>query len=185
MGRNSRRNIRMFYEMCGTNSLQNVVIVTTMWDKVTEKEGSQREEELKSEDDLFKPWMDGGQATMMRHERTTDNANKVINHLLAKDATNTQITYELVEEKKTLIETAAGRELHNDINEFIESSKKNIESLQVDIQRQFADVQRQFAEEKKKMARLTKELEELKRGMVVTISTLIGPRYVSLTNAYI
>ena len=28
------------------------------------------------------------------------------------------VVYELVEEKKTLIETAAGRELHNDINGF-------------------------------------------------------------------
>ena len=176
----------MFYEMCGANSLQNVVIVTTMWDKVTEKEGSQHEEELKSEDGLFKSWMDAGQATMMRHERTANTANKVVNHFLAKDATKPRIIYELVEEQKTLIETAAGRELHNEINGFIESSQKNIESLAADVQKQFADVQKELAEESKKMARLSKELEELKRGVVVaSISTLIGPWCVSLTNTYI
>ena len=185
MGGNSRRNLRMFHELCGTDSLQNVVIVTTMWDRLTtQEEGLQREEELKSSDNLFKPWMDG-QAVMMRHKRTTETANEVMNYLLKKGATRTRITHELVEEEKTLVETAAGRELNNQIDELIKSHEKNMNSLNADVRRELEDVQRELGEEKKKMARLSKDLEELKQGMVVAISTLIGPRYVLLTYTYI
>ena len=67
----------MFRKLCGTDSLKNVVIITTMWDKITPGEGSQREQELTSSDNLFKPLLDGG-AIMMRHERTAESATKVI-----------------------------------------------------------------------------------------------------------
>ena len=91
----------MFHKVCGPDSLQKVVIVTTMWDKVTPEEGSRREDELRSKNNLFKPWLDG-KAIMMRHERTTETANKIISYLLAKGTTSTRIAHELVKEKKKL-----------------------------------------------------------------------------------
>jgi len=73
----------MFQKLCGQDAMKNVVIVTTMWDKVAEDEGRRREQELKEKDSLFKPLLDGG-ATMMHHERTVESATKVINYLLEK-----------------------------------------------------------------------------------------------------
>ena len=83
VGGTSQRNLRMFRKLCGTDSLKNVVIVTTMWDKVTPEEGLQREQELMASDYLFKRLLNGG-AIMMRHYRTPESANKVISHLLGE-----------------------------------------------------------------------------------------------------
>jgi len=94
--------------------MKNVVIVTTMWDKVTSDEGPRREQELKENDSLFKPLVACG-AEMMRHERTAESATKVVNYLLEKNPTTTQIVREIAEEKKALVDTEAGAELQDEI----------------------------------------------------------------------
>ena len=177
MGGNSRRNLHMFHKLCGSKSLQNVIIITTMWDKVTLEEGSQREQELMSSNKLFKPWLEG-KAIMMRHERTTRTANEALSLLLAKGATSTQIAHELIKEEKTLEETAAGRELYSEINELMKKHEREMESLKTDLRREFAEERRIMDQ---RMAKLLKELNELKRG--ITIVQIAG--YVSLTNTTI
>ena len=72
----------MFRRLCGT-SLKKVVILTTMWDEVTLEEGSQHEQELMESKDMFKPLLDGGAITI-RHTRTAESANKVVDHLLGR-----------------------------------------------------------------------------------------------------
>ena len=173
VGGASRRNLRLFRKLCGADSLKNVVIITTMWDKVTSEEGPRREQELKSSDTLFKPLVDGG-AIMMRHERTTETANKVISHLLGKNSTTIQIVRELVEEEKTLETTAAGGELHNDIEELMKKHKEEMESFKAEMKRV---AQAELAEERQKMnhklAKLMTELDELKRGITKPIARCV------------
>ena len=136
-----------------------------MWDKVTPEEGLQRERELKSDDSPFKPLLDEG-ASMMRHERTAESATKVINHLLGKSPTTTQIVRELLQEKKTLEETAAGTELHSDIHALLKRHESEMESLKNELKR---ESESRLAEERRRtekiMAELLKELDELKRGI--------------------
>ncbi|KAL4063994.1 P-loop containing nucleoside triphosphate hydrolase protein [Scleroderma yunnanense] len=170
VGGTSKRNLRMFRKLCGDDSLKNVVIVTTMWDKVTEAEGIRREQELKSSSDLFKPLVDEG-AVMMRHDRTPQSAAHVIKYLLGKSATTTQIVRELAEERKALENTAAE----------MESLKVELESLKAEIHqmrrgpteerrktKQEMEIN-EVAEERQQMARmmgkLSKELDDLKRGI--------------------
>jgi len=179
VGGTSQRNLRMFRKLCGTDSLKNVVIVTTMWDKVTPEEGSRREQELMSSNNLFKPLLDGG-ATMMRYGRTAESATKVINHLLGKKATTTQIVREMMQETKTLEETAAGGELRSEIEVLLKGHKEDMELLKAEL-REMA--QRELAEERQRMDQkldvLLKELDELKRGITVPIT-----KCVSLKNMY-
>ena len=158
----------MFRKLCGNKFLNNVVIVTTMWDKVSPEEGSQREQELKSGKNLFKPLLDGG-AIMIRHDRTPKTASSVINHLLKKDATITQIVHELVEEKKALAETDAGTELNNDIQTLIKQHKEEMESFK-------ADMERATHAEFHKLARLMTEVDELKRGITRSITWCVSWR---------
>ena len=150
-----------------------------MWDKVTSEEGSRREQELMTAKNLFKPLLDGG-AIMMRHERTPESANKVINHLLGKSATTAQIVREILQEKKTLETTAAGDELHSDIEELMKKHKQEMESFKAEMKRM---AESELAEERQKMnlklAKLMTELDELKRGITAPIV-----RCVSLTNMY-
>ena len=166
VGGTSQRNLRMFRKLCGTDSLKNVVIVTTMWDKVTPEEGLEREQELLSSDNLFKPLLDG-EAIMMRHERTTESATKVINHLLGKKATTTQIVREIMQETKKLEETAAGGELHSEIEALLKRYKEEMETLTAELEA----VREDPAEERQRMeqviATLLNQLNELRRGINV------------------
>jgi len=165
VGGTSQRNLRMFRKLCGTDSLKNVAIVTTMWDQVTPEEGSRLEQELRSNDSPFKPLLDDG-ATMMRHERAAESATKVINYLLGKSPTTTQIVRELLQEKKTLEETAAGTELLSDIQALLKRHDAEMESLRTEM---MEELERGLAEERRRieqhMVKLLKELDELKQGI--------------------
>jgi len=109
----------------------NVVIVTTMWDKVTPEEGSRREIELAFRKDLFKPLLTGG-AKMARY-KNRESALRVLNYLLGKNSTTLQIVHELVEEKKVLVDTAAGKELQADIRHLMKRRMKEIQDLEEEI----------------------------------------------------
>ena len=43
------RNLRMFKNLCGTESYKNVVVLTTSWDLVSKELGQKREAQLKSQ----------------------------------------------------------------------------------------------------------------------------------------
>ena len=121
--------MRMFRKLFGDDSMKSVVILTTMWDNVTEEEGEIRERQLKSSDDAFKPLLDNG-ATMMRHDRTLESADKVINYLLEKDTTAIpQISREMFEENKSIKDTAAGTELRREAREIMKRHKQELEEL--------------------------------------------------------
>ncbi|EMD41350.1 hypothetical protein CERSUDRAFT_78997 [Gelatoporia subvermispora B] len=78
----SRRNLRMFQKLCGSKSLRNVVIVTTMWDTVSEELGAQRERELMT--DTFKALLDEG-AEMKRFNNGITSAREIISYILFHD----------------------------------------------------------------------------------------------------
>ena len=139
--------------------MKNVIVVTTMWDKITPEEGLKREQELMSSGALFKPLLDGG-AMMMRHDRTAKSATNVINHLLGKSATATQIVPELVNIEKTLKVIAAGTEL-SDVQSLLNRHKAEMETLKAEIQLHMGG---ELEEERRKMEqsmnKLSKEFDE-------------------------
>ncbi|KAL4063983.1 hypothetical protein V8B97DRAFT_1904501 [Scleroderma yunnanense] len=171
VGRTSQRNLRMFRKLCGDESLKNVVIITTMWDMITLEDGLRHEQELMSNDNLFKPLLDKG-AIMMRHDRTPKSATNVIDYLLGKDATTIQIVVEIVEQGKALQDTAAGTELHSEIRELMRKHREEVESMEAEIKGMDQEGQREFTEERQRtegtMAKLLMELDELKRGLTGT-----------------
>ena len=111
----------------------------------------------------------------MRHERTAESATKVINHLLGKKATTTQIVREIVEETKTLEQTAAGGELHSEIEALLKRHKEDMELMKAELR---GMAQRVLEEERQRMdqelERLLKELDELKRGITVPIGKCVS-----------
>ncbi|KAL4064100.1 P-loop containing nucleoside triphosphate hydrolase protein [Scleroderma yunnanense] len=118
VGGTSQRNLRMFRKLCGDESMKNVVIVTTMWDKVSPEEGVQREEELKTSNSLFKPLLDKG-AIMMRHDRPPESA--------------TNIVREIAYERKALVDTKAGEELQAEIRHLMKKHAEEIRQLEEEI----------------------------------------------------
>ncbi|KAI6118080.1 P-loop containing nucleoside triphosphate hydrolase protein [Pisolithus sp. B1] len=170
VGGKSQNNLRMFHKLCGENSLKNVAIITTMWDRVTAEEGQQREQELRTEPNLFKPLLEKG-AIMERYDGTQRSASGIIDYLLSRESTTVQIVRELVEEHKSLEETAAGAELRGIINALLEKHKKEICEMQEKMKREVEEIRKEMMAEKIKaemeVARLRKQLDDLKRGVVV------------------
>ena len=62
----AKRNLFMFKKLCGPNALNNVILATTMWDRVCEAEGLARETELTSTDDFW-GWMLSQGSKVHRH----------------------------------------------------------------------------------------------------------------------
>jgi hypothetical protein len=103
------RNFSLFRKLCGAETLANVVIATTMWDKIDKATGKRREEELRSSPKLFKPAMEKG-AMLARHNGTYESAHEILGSLL-NQPTALRIQREIVDHKKELDQTDAGIEL--------------------------------------------------------------------------
>ncbi|KAJ7277726.1 P-loop containing nucleoside triphosphate hydrolase protein [Mycena rebaudengoi] len=155
----SGRNLRMFKNLCGTETYKNVVVLTTFWDRVSNEEGVEREEELRSR--FFKDLVDGG-TRFMRFNRTMDSANKVLGHILTLAPTNVQIQEEIRVDGKSLGETAAGSERRQEAERMISKHTEEIAELKAEIKtiKQISDAARRTIEEERD--KLLKEVERLR-----------------------
>jgi hypothetical protein len=167
MGGSSKRSFRLFRKLCGDHSLKNVVIVTTMWGKVTEAEGARRETQLREDDRFFKSAIQEG-ATMARHHNTFSTALDAVriiseNHQLPIVLT---IQEELVDEKKKVVETDAGKELNSNLQDFIQKHSQDMKDLAEEIQQSINDrdmkARKELGEE---LTRLRQELARVKNEL--------------------
>lgn len=117
------RNYKMFKELCGKDNFKNVILVTTMWDAVTEEVGSAREQELHAE--FWKAMIALG-STTHRFEGTTESAWKIINSLSVPPLASLrplQIQWEMVDEHIPLLSTSAGRTVLDSLSDLMSSVK--------------------------------------------------------------
>ncbi|KAI3607881.1 hypothetical protein WG66_004633 [Moniliophthora roreri] len=129
----SRRNFKMFRELCGDSTLKNVVIVTNMWGEVGKDVGEAREAELAREDKFFKPVLEKG-AQLVRHDNTTETARAILLHLIENKPLPLRIQTELVDQGKSLSQTAAGAELNRELMEQIRRHEREMRELQKEMQ---------------------------------------------------
>lgn len=168
MGGTARQNLRMFHKICGQDSLKNVVIVTTMWDKVSPEDGKRREEELRSSETLFKPLIDEG-AAMYRHDGTLASASAIIDRLLrTQEHTTTQIVHELLYQQRTLEETTAGAEIQSELRAILRKHTAEIRGLEEELKSATTTLTKdEIAVQKRDLElsanKLNKQLEDLKR----------------------
>lgn len=146
VGGTSKRNLRIFQKLCGQESLTNVVILTTMWDKVTQEEGLRREQELISSYDLFKPLVEGG-AVIERYDGTQESARNIVWNLLRKKGTVAQIVRELVIGNKSLVDTEAGAELQSEVRNVLQRHQEDLQRLEDEIQEAMQQRDRGMEEE--------------------------------------
>lgn len=104
----------MFRKLCGDNALQNVVIVTNMWEQVDPRVGEAREAELAGEYIFFKPVLDKG-ARMARHDNTVSSAEKIIRLILENHPLPLRIQEEFIDERKEIFQTDAWKELNREL----------------------------------------------------------------------
>ena len=180
MGGTSRRNFRLFRELCGSESLCNVLIVTTMWSGVDPKLGETREQELMTSDDLFKPVLDEG-AQLVRHNGTLDSAQIILRRLVHNKGTALRIQQELVDEGKTFADTAAATELSAQLMERINRLEGEIKMLREEISQLTAKDEKaqnelvtELRKAQKEKTRIEKDNKRLKRGDAERLAMMLA-----------
>ena len=117
------RNLSMFKELCGRDNFKNVVLVTTMWDHVSDDEGLEREEELQNA--FWQSMISLGSSTH-RFLFTEKSAWDIINTISLSppgERRPLQIQREMVDENKPIDKTSAGKAVLQSITDVFSGIK--------------------------------------------------------------
>ncbi|KAI6024298.1 hypothetical protein EDC04DRAFT_283093 [Pisolithus marmoratus] len=109
MSGTSLRTLNLCKGLCGEENFKDVILVTTVWDEVTEEVGSARERELFS--DFWGPMVKLG-SSMHRFEGNMESAWKIINSITVLPPAQRrplQIQREMVDKRIPLHKTTAAR----------------------------------------------------------------------------
>ena len=139
MAATSVRHLRTFEELCGKDALQNVILVTTMWDEIDEATGKREEERMKT-----KYWnkMLERRSTTGRFMGTYESALQLLQPLI--DAANFKrssllLQYEMVDMGKQLTETSAGRRLFTKVQHIVSQRQQVMKQIQTEMSRPAKD----------------------------------------------
>jgi hypothetical protein len=122
----SIRNFKMFRQLCGEQSLKNVILATNMWEKEDVKICERREQQLREEDQYFKPVIAKG-AEFVRLYNTQRSAEDILKLVIDKHPVSLLIQEELVDGNKNILQTAAGAAL---VQEFEAAMKERLTELE-------------------------------------------------------
>ena len=152
------KGFKTLLAMCGSQALQNVVIVTNMWGKVTPEVGDAREQQLGSS--FFEPALENG-ALLLRHDDTTGSAHNIIRNILERQPVTLRIQEEIYDEWKRIGETAAGKELLRELDEQVRKRLEQLRELQEMLNQTEADDGETRQELQQELLRLRAELAAL------------------------
>ena len=130
MGGSPHRNLRMLGELCGDQAVKKVVLVTTMWDK--DKTGPQKYKQQRERElfDMYWKTMINYGASTARFLNSADSAWKIIDPILEQQETEVLLLQEeLVDLKRTLNETQAGKTLYSDLQRLLAEQRDTVRSL--------------------------------------------------------
>jgi len=128
------KNLEMFQALCGDSGLSNVVLATTMCDQASTPEelskAEAREEELCANPKYWADMLELGSQTF-RHDNSVASASRIIEHILQLPTTVVlKIQREMVDEKRSLNQTVAGKRLQKELLAQEEKHKAALEKIQ-------------------------------------------------------
>lgn len=159
------KNLDMFRKLTGEKNLKNVLLATSMWDRVTPDEGQRREDELTSR--FWKLLLAMGAKTVRHAASTPESATHIASLLLGNKPFYLQLQEEMGKDNKALRDTAAGREvmleivrmkeehsrelaeMENMIQSSARESESVIEALREHYQSQLAELNRTLRDERR------------------------------------
>ncbi|KFZ09175.1 hypothetical protein V502_08879 [Pseudogymnoascus sp. VKM F-4520 (FW-2644)] len=113
------------YRYSNGRSLKNVVLATTMWEKVDKNKGLERELELQN--NFWKDMIGDGSTVASIMSETGGEARELVISLLKNKPLSTKLQEEL-QGGKTLDQTEAGTEIREDIVKLVQQLKKEKEA---------------------------------------------------------
>ncbi|KUM55632.1 hypothetical protein ACN42_g11616 [Penicillium freii] len=170
------KNLFMFKKICGPDALKNVILATTMWEKVSQEDGERREQELERTSDFWGEIIMRG-ALVKRHQNNPISAWSLVDIFASKSSTKRKavltIQQEMVVQHKPLDKTDAGIELENSLVREREKWSRELERTRDDMREALAAKDKESLEQlreteaklNKKIVEIERAREELKIGM--------------------
>ncbi|KAG6860605.1 hypothetical protein C0995_009426 [Termitomyces sp. Mi166 len=161
----ARKNLDMFNKLIGHDATKNVVLATTKWGDIPEAVGIRREEQLK--DRHWKGMIDLG-ATLLSFRDSRESGWAIIQHIINSAATQSPtfayvdsvaIQNELVEVRKMLPETEAGKTLLYTLEELLEMQRQSAVQLRKD--ESSDEVKAMMQENDQKIRATLKQIDDL------------------------
>lgn len=169
------KNLRMFEQLCGDKTFNNVVLLTTRWDSVSYDIGERRETELKE-----KYWnlIRRKGAKVMRYVDSSD-ITEIMGYLLGKEGTNLLIQEELSQGKK-LVETGAGNIINKELADAEKKYKEDLEYARVQMEEAIKQkdeetrllIQQEAEETARKIAKIQEDRDALERNLNSELAVL-------------
>ena len=166
------KNFQMFQKLCGEEALGNVVLLTTMWDKLKDEgEGLEREQNLR---ESFWHMMVEKNSYIAKFDGTKEMAEAVVTMLLGKQPVVLDIQRELHDQRKTLSQTAAGKDIMPTLQADLDESNEQIRQLEEQIrhareQKAKAD-EAMFQREREEAAERRKRARRQRAAMLTNVA---------------
>lgn len=113
MAGSAMKNLRMFSKLCGDDALSLVVLVTTMWDLVSDDDAVHREEQLTNGGTFWAEMIDKG-SVVFQQDSGEQSARRIVLHILSLAARQRLASPKIRTEMtsgKALYQTSAGLEV--------------------------------------------------------------------------
>ncbi|KIX10127.1 uncharacterized protein Z518_01208 [Rhinocladiella mackenziei CBS 650.93] len=166
------RNLSMFKKLCGDGNLASVVLATTFWSKVDPDTGNTRENQLKTTPTFWGTMVNRG-SQVFRHDSAEKSGAAIVQYLLDRRQKPVYtIQDEMVNEKKTLEETAAGTEVQTETDKVIRKYEQTIADLKQEIaeatqthnEAMRQELEREKREHEEFIRKIQQEQEKMKVG---------------------
>ncbi|PVF99836.1 hypothetical protein CPB86DRAFT_262479 [Serendipita vermifera] len=175
----SRRNMQMFQLLCGHDALQNVTLVTTMWNEVDDLTGSRREDELRER--FWGDMIEAG-SKVVRFEYTYESAWDILDQFSGLRRP-LQLQVEMVDQGKSLGQTAAGSELFRWFTQFMAELRALIQSLKRKLRRPSKgsvtseELEEKLTATKDKLKRADSQRKKVAPRLSLPIPSILQPSY--------
>ncbi|OTA56918.1 hypothetical protein K449DRAFT_387310 [Hypoxylon sp. EC38] len=131
----ARKNLFMFNKLCGRNALRNVILATTMWERLSDEGiGVKHEKELIDTEDFWGFMVRQG-SQVRRHYNTKESAMGLLQIFVSSSdpPVTLKIQEEMVDAHRRLDETSAGKELDSVLAQEREKYKRELEEMKAEM----------------------------------------------------
>jgi len=173
----AKKNLFMFKKLCGNEALKNVILLTTMWEKVDPTEGERRQAILENTEGFWGFMIQRG-SKAFRHMNNRESALTILKRLVPGCAVSPPgkvllaIQSEMVNENKGLDETDAGKELQGEFRKEYEKLQQDMDDTKQEMaaleahDREMAEYLKEEQEKRnEELQRIQQESEHLKITM--------------------
>ncbi|KAJ7211907.1 hypothetical protein B0H12DRAFT_968318, partial [Mycena haematopus] len=107
----AKQDFSCLRNICGDRGIRNVVIITTMWDRVNAEEGKRRAVDLQFLADHFRPALEDGARLMHHTDGTVVFVHAIIRSIMRNQPEVLAIQEELVDKAMDIDQTSVGKEV--------------------------------------------------------------------------